>query len=325
MMIDTVWNEASLTSRPLYGSGCVANHLDVIIADVNTDVDTDDIDCMIDDFLFQDNGDNDEFSLNNGNDCDISNHNPNTDSLPQAKYPPRGVSKLDAGFSNPIDPQAVTSGPILTIDTGAVAEIPDHVTSSGGTNPSLPSKWQPSTVPGLAIPPALFSSQNQDTLQNNAVAVLPQSAASTVASTVSLETVLEQQRKTILRNQQIIDAQQNKLNQNQAPFSPSPIPCPIDSQGIYSLSNEEQPVPSTSSCVSVGSNTSVASNVEAYKKWKLSSDGIAKLRSLDSASSVASSNDNKSVNDAVDNNKRPFSDISLQNKNLTKIELEVRR
>lgn len=318
MMIDTVWNEASLTSRHLYESGCVANPLDGIIPDVNTD----DIDCMIDDLgLFQDNGDDDAFSLHNGNDCDLSNQNPSTpdlsDSLPQVKHP---------ASPNPIDPQAVTSGPILTIDTGAVAEIPDHVTSSGGTNPSLPSKWQPSTVLkacniGLAKPPVLLSSHNQDILQKNPVAAISQSSA----STISIESVIEQQRKTILRNQQIIDAQQSKINHNQPPFSTSPVPSPIDTQGIYSLSNEEQPVPSTSACISVGSNTSVSSNGDAYKKWKLSPVGATKLRSLDSASSVASSNASKSVDDAADHNKRPISDISLVNGNLTPIELEVRR
>ena len=285
----------------------------------------DEIEGMIDGLgFFQENDDD---AVTNKNDTkttssNITNHNDSPcqtseESLDASEKPKHAV----------VSPPHV---PIFTNDTGAVVSIPDltisnHSQETKTINISTPITSSNTKNCGIALPqpPPL---------------VLPL-MGSAIDNEVSIDAVLEQQRKTILKNQQIIDAQKNELKERKqelqgrkhAPLSQSPVPVisvPVPNTALaktsasYSLAHAalkkaDEQIISINKTPKRGTkrkaDASNSAQANAYQKWKLTPAAATKLKTVD-LGGVASCR--STISKAQDD---------PSGKKLTPVELEVRR
>lgn len=192
--------------------------------------------------------------------------------------------------------------PILTNDTGAVVAVPevtvstprDSNTIDTGAAIAVP-EVTPCDVKSLHFATSILANNNEC---NIALPQPPQLLTSDQAPLPcssdcknSLQSMLDQQRETILRNQKIIEAQKNEL-QGKIHL---PVALSSNAHGgakttaTYSLARAalkkaDEQIINGSKGVKRKSNPMEGEGVEtnAYKKWKMTPTGATKLKAVDS-------------------------------------------
>ena len=350
MMMDTAWGVGATTSAPTMTGYSGMGFPDSVINGV-TDYE---IEGMIDDLGFfkdkdedfsihRDNNNGNFYSNNNGcvNPHSSTKKKNNNDASPNTIEESTAPSSASASASA-IQKYATVSPanlPIITNDTGAVVAIPDHPVSTSSISIALPR------------PPQLFT-----TGQEKGAGLIAPSPISS-ADNANVQTVLEQQREAILKNQQIIEAQKNELQEQShqihrvttgVSLLATEVPIATTatkSAASYSLARaalkkaDEQIIvndsnPGSSETVTdetgnrrnkVPSPSTVggSANDNAYQKWKLTPAGATKLRALDTGGIASNGFTSSGSTNTTSNSFKRQEDPST--KNLTPGELEVRR
>lgn len=284
-MMDTQWGVGVASAPPMTGFGPVGFPDNALISMCD-----DEIEGMIDGLgLFQEN-DHHDSAQKNDKEISSSNETNHTDMPCQtSKVMSDALAKPKYAMVSP--PHL----PIFTNDTGAIVSIPDITMSSNpeerrSINYSTPIASPDAENCGIALPqpPQLVTS----------------SVGGIIDGKTSIDSVLEHQRKTILKNQQIIEAQKNELEgRRHTPLSQSPIPVvstPAPNPALaktsasYSLARAalkkaDEHFISLDKTLKRGTkrkaNSSNASNsttqANAYQKWKLTPAGATKLKTVD--------------------------------------------
>ena len=186
--------------------------------------------------------------------------------------------------------------PIATNDTGAIVTIPKVIMSTPRDVRSLnfaTTVASSITTPALPQAPQLVSSSSSSLCSSN--------------DKDSVQSVLEQQRKTILENEKIIEAQRIKLEGKNHSANPSPVISPMIAP---SKNSDEKNTRGTKRKAASLSTTTTANDKNAYQKWKLTPDGATKLKVADLGGLQSLRIHNKQHEDS---------------KNLTPEELQIRR
>lgn len=269
------WGMGPLSSAPtMTGFGGIGSGIPDNIPD-------DDIEGMIDGFgFFQDN---DEF-------FDMKNDSAELFTSPEKDNNENTSPKLSS-----------TNLPIVTNDTGAVVAVPEETIS---TPPDVRSPEvtisTPRDVRSINFATTMLANTKDCNIPLPQPPQLLTSRQSPLNGTSdnknNLQSMLDQQRETILRNQKIIDAQKSELEGKiHQPSVPSPL-APISASktpATYPLARaalkkaDEQVINGSKNTkgtkrkvVSPPNDMTAESN--SYKKWKLTPAGATKLRAVDS-------------------------------------------
>jgi hypothetical protein len=229
-----------------------------------------------------------------------------------------------------------------SVGAGGFLHTPNPLLNSGGV--------------GLKCPPTLYHNHQQVQVQNQGQ---QQGQPQQQQQGFTAQTVLEQQRVTIQRNQQIINAQQNKLvgqqqvqqqqQQQQQVVSSSQVVSSTSNRVVVN-NNNKRPYNSSTTATAANNNTSSNSNENknSYMKWKCTAAGATKLKALESAASnvnvnqqqqqqaqIISSSSSSCVpgsvslfDSSIDNDNNDIDDMimnGMSNKLMTPELLEVRR
>ena len=229
-----------------------------------------------------------------------------------------------------------------SVGAGGFLHTPNPLLNSGGV--------------GLKCPPTLYHNHQQVQVQNQG----QQQGQPQQQQGFTAQTVLEQQRVTIQRNQQIINAQQNKLvgqqqvqqqQQQQQVVSSSQVVSSTSNRVVVN-NNNKRPYNSSTTTTATAANNNTSSNSNenknSYMKWKCTAAGATKLKALESAASnvnvnqqqqqqaqIISSSSSSCVpgsvslfDSSIDNDNNDIDDMimnGMSNKLMTPELLEVRR
>lgn len=223
---------------------------------------------------------------------------------PQSKIETTTTTSSTSSSSSSTAKISSTNLPILTNDTGAVVAIPE-VTISTPRESRIVDTGAVVAVPEVTprdVRSLHFATSN---LANNkeisiALPQPPQLLSShqtplpcSSDSKSSLQSMLDQQRETILRNQKIIEAQKNELHGKIHP----PVALSSNANGTktpatYALARaalkkaDEQAINGKKITKGVKRKTSSlaeeSAENNAYKKWKMTPAGATKLKAVDS-------------------------------------------
>ncbi len=278
MMDVATWGMGPLASAPtMTGYGGIGSGIPDNIPD-------DDIEGLIDGFgLFQDNG---EFFDMENDSSDLFTSHP----APEKDNNENKSPKLP-----------LTNLPIVTNDRGTVVAVPEEAISAP---PDVRSPQVTISTPRDVRSINFTTTMLADTKDCNVALPQPPQLLTSRQSPLNctsdnkhnFQSMLDQQRETILRNQKIIDAQKSELQGKvHQPSVPSPLAPTSGSKttATYPLARaalkkaDEQVI--TGSKNTKGTKRKVVSppndmtvETNSYKKWKLTPAGATKLRAVDS-------------------------------------------